>query len=357
MHRDYAIKEFKRSAADIKMDNPENLRPPKMLLQTLNYILDEIIDIDRKQFNNNKFFKYKDEDIYTFKDIYLFIEDRFRALRQDFIILELKGNKECIECHEKIARFLILALNECLDFPEFTGHQGLYNILVQQLNATLTSLRDSYDYVYANRNTTNSNELYLSPNIAEFYNYSILLGIQDKFDLMSLLNKIPEDIKETQYIKNCKRYVRAILANEFTYFNMIKNADYLTACVMSLYLRQMRSANLESLCNSRVKGNKETGYKTTFFKLCDMLLFEDIEECYKFLTWYGIDIKLELYEINADSYFELEQVRGPLDPTKLFRKTNKRFIESKHKNSSRKEIIKYLFYNYLAGKLVILILL
>jgi hypothetical protein len=335
---------FKRSAADIKMDNPDELRPPHILLETINYLLDEIVDIDRKQFNSNKYFKYNDEQ-YTFKHIYLFIEDRFRAIRQDFIILGLKGTKECIESHEKIARFLILALNECLDFPEFTGHQGLYNILVEQLNATLTSLRESYEYVYANQGGSETN-LYLSSNVAEFYNYSILLAIQDKYDLISMLNKLPEQIKMSQIILNCTKYVRAILGREFTYFNMIKKADYLTACLMSLYLPQLRCTILESLCNSRVKGNKDTGYKTSYLKLCEMLLFEDVEECYRFLLWYGVDVRDELMDINADSLFELEQVKAPADLTTLFRKTNKRFIESKHKSMNRKDIVKYRSFNY-----------
>jgi hypothetical protein len=339
IHKDYAIKIFQRSAADKKMDDPNNLRPPSVLLDTINYLLNNIVDIDKKQFVGNRYFK-KNDEIYTFKDICLFIEDRFRAIRQDFIILAQKGSRECIESHEKIARFLILALNECLDFPEFTGHQGLYNLLVEQLGATLTSLRESYEYVYAKGGSSDSADLFLSPNVAEFYNYSILLVIQDQLDLISMLNKIPYQVRESQYILNCRKYVRALLGREFTYFNMIKKADYLTACLMSLHLPQMRCAILESLCNSRAKGNKDTGYKTTYLKLCEMMLFEDVEECYRFLTWYGIDVRDELMDINPDSLFELEQGQPRLDLTKLFRKTNKRFIESKHTGMSRKDIIK-----------------
>jgi hypothetical protein len=89
-----------------------------------------------------------------------------------------------------------------------------------------------------------------------------------------------------------------------------------------------------------LKETRIPGIKLHIIKLCEMLLFEDVEECYKFLRWYGINVPDELMDVDGDGLFELEQVKAPLDSTKMFRKTNQRFIESKHNNMSRKDIVK-----------------
>lgn len=335
VNEQFAVKAFSRPAADIIKNNPEDIRPPYILSQTVNYILNEIIDIDK--IKTEKYFRYNDIEI-TFNDICLFAEDRFRAIRQDFIILGLKGNKDCILVHEKIARFLILSLNECLDYPAFSGSQGLIKLLFKQLNTTLTSLRDFYEYVQNNSTDPNN---YVSPNQQEFYAYSILLSISETHDLISLLNKIPEELKETQQIKTARRIVRAILSKEYLeFFKLLKKADILTACIMGINLKDLRLVAINQISKNPLTKNKESIYKTTLSKFSDMLLFENTDECLNFLIYAGVDVQESLIFYEHDQ-FEMVKANPLGDESYLKKRTNKKFIDSKRQDRLRKEIIMY----------------
>jgi len=302
---EYAIKAFKRSAADVKMDNPEFLRPPKVLFSTVKYLIDNIIDIDSEasQMQNNlncKYFQYPNEP-FTFKDICLFAEDRFRAIRQDFIILAPKASLECIQSHEINARFLILSLNECLDYKAFSGSQGLFKLIIQQLNATLTSLREFYEYV-EKKFCDNRIIAIINANKDEFISYSLLLSVTDNFDLVSMINLITQDIKDSTLIKHTVKIVRCIISRDFlTFFKILKNQrnfnnhsnfDYLITCIMTLYLKDMRKVALDSFSCKVEK--KVFNYMNNIKYILDLLAFEDFKEFYDFLNWYGIKFPIEI---------------------------------------------------------------
>ena len=53
------------------------IRSVNTLIQTINYILDNIIDSENKLISGNKI---------TFADIFLFVDDRFKSIRQDFTL-------------------------------------------------------------------------------------------------------------------------------------------------------------------------------------------------------------------------------------------------------------------------------
>jgi len=306
---EFAIKAFKRSAADVKMDNPEFLRPPRTLFNTVKYICDNIIDIDESQaqIKSNlfpKYFQYPNEP-YSFKDICLFAEDRFRAIRQDFIILAPKASLECIQAHEIIARFLILSMNQCLDFKAFSGSQSLFKLLIQQLNATLTSLREFY--AYNDRNLCDErNVRVLNANKAEFIAYSVMLSITDNFDLVSMMNLVTEDIRASPFIKLAEQIVRKVLSRDFIgFFKIFKNAnslqqrneqhfDYFATCIMSLYLKDMRKSALDVI-SAKVE-KKIFNYCSSIKYVLDLLCFENFKEFFDFLNWYGIKFPAEIRE-------------------------------------------------------------
>lgn len=347
---DNAVKVFSRPAADTVMDDPENIRPPIVLAKTINYLLEEIVDIDTKQEKQKKIFRHDGLDL-NFENISKFVEDRFRSIRQDFTILNLKGDKNNIDGHEKIARFLILCLNETLDYDAFSGQQSLFKLYVQQLNATMTSLREFYQYVEQRQTSesinNNSDNFYVSPNQAEFYSYSILLSIKETFDLVSMLNKMPDKIRDSTKIKLTLKVVRAIMGKEWiSFFRILKSkeCDYLLSCIMSLYFKEMRSAALSELSHSFGINNRTCLYKTTIEKLNEIVLFEDKEECLSFLEWFGNDVS-ELRNVNED--LEIEKIPFELisiglvgEDANLPRKTNRKFIDEKRGGASRCEIIK-----------------
>ncbi|KAF8489184.1 hypothetical protein F5888DRAFT_1796223 [Russula emetica] len=107
---------------------PSDLRPPPVLKRTLNYLFRELLPRE------------------GFSPTFDFIRDRSRAVRNDFTMQHETGPL-AIECHERCARFHILALHFERDRPGFSivmEEQQLMNTL-QSLKEFYGDQRDRYD--------------------------------------------------------------------------------------------------------------------------------------------------------------------------------------------------------------------
>ncbi len=133
---EWAIKKFIRSAADRKMDDENTIRPPEVLTATLNYLLDNIIDADKSEHSH---YARSSGARYALSEIYIFLSDRTRSIRQDFNMQNVEMSKHYIQAFEKIARFHLLCTNHCLGLESFDEQQNS-----EQLTSTLTSLREAY---------------------------------------------------------------------------------------------------------------------------------------------------------------------------------------------------------------------
>ena len=191
---DWAVKIYKRSAADIKLDDPLTIRPIPIIKLVLDYLLDEIADVDRVE--NSKFVKPYDTGKITFSEIFTFLFDRTRAIRQEFTILADNTKKDTILILEKIARFHCLAANEGLDLSSFNMKQNS-----EQFTSTLTTLREWYDLVnkiledesneFKNIETDN---MYQSPNESEFRAYMILTQINNNLEVLETLQSLSKNL-------------------------------------------------------------------------------------------------------------------------------------------------------------------
>ncbi|KAH8269946.1 hypothetical protein KR018_000197 [Drosophila ironensis] len=83
------VKEFTRSAADVKTPKPEDMRTEAALTKTVEYLLKEIILDDRKPYHV----------------AYDFIFDRLRAVRRE-IVIQMYGARQSIRLLEPIVMFL-----------------------------------------------------------------------------------------------------------------------------------------------------------------------------------------------------------------------------------------------------------
>ncbi|VDI40751.1 SAC3 domain-containing protein 1 [Mytilus galloprovincialis] len=89
---DKMVKEYSRPAAGKRDPGPNDLRPPEVLVRTVDYLLGSIT---------------AKKDV-AWKDIYDFVFDRLRCIRQDMVIQNI-GGSSAINILEKIARFHIYA--------------------------------------------------------------------------------------------------------------------------------------------------------------------------------------------------------------------------------------------------------
>ena len=313
----YAIKSYIRPSIEKK---DIKIRPPEILYKTLNFILDNIIDSDT--IINSNFPEV------NFSDIFLFVEDRFKSIKQDFIKLNDNNSKEFFYCFEIIIRFQILSLNQSLDYPSINGSQGLYKLLINQIHSGLINLVNSY------KNNDISN------NKDEFYSYFLLISIKlNPLEFFNSISKIPK-----QYIKkkNVKLSLKICsLINEknwYDFFKIIKSNEcpYLLSCLMMIFVNQMRVYCLLELGSGLLP--KQTQYETTLKKLADLLIFDTIQELKQFIINFGLKVfpnmnkAKELITLYLDRDFVLNF-------NLLYIKTNKNIVEKKRNGLLRKDII------------------
>ena len=132
--RDTAVKRFRRSAADFKLDIPSLVRPPDVLERVCGYLEEWIVERDRQgpdpRFGNTP----------PPLDVYQFVWDRTRMIRKDFILQNYIGtggkcNAIAVRCHERIARWHTMCEHQLSHIPDFVVMQSQQNI--QELGATM----------------------------------------------------------------------------------------------------------------------------------------------------------------------------------------------------------------------------
>ncbi|THH15580.1 hypothetical protein EW146_g4914 [Bondarzewia mesenterica] len=139
-----AVKMYERAAGDKTL--PSDLRPPPVLKRTLDYLFHDLLPRE------------------GFSPTFNFIRDRSRSVRNDFTMQHETGSL-AIECHERCARFHILALH----FER--GRAGFSLALEeQQLMNTLQSLKEFYEGQHGH---------YESPNELEMRIHHQLIHIRD----------------------------------------------------------------------------------------------------------------------------------------------------------------------------------
>ncbi|CDO70164.1 hypothetical protein BN946_scf185009.g15 [Trametes cinnabarina] len=152
-----AVKIYERAAGDKTL--PSDLRPPPVLKKTLDYLFHDLLVRE------------------GFSQTYDFIRDRSRAVRNDFTMQHETGPL-AIECHDRCARFHILALHLERDSPRFS-----IALEEQQLMNTLQSLKEFYE---------DQRGRYQAPTELEMRVYHRLIHIRDQKERHE---DIPDEIR------------------------------------------------------------------------------------------------------------------------------------------------------------------
>ncbi|OCH89508.1 hypothetical protein OBBRIDRAFT_756454 [Obba rivulosa] len=163
-----AVKIYERGAGDKVI--PSDLRPPPVLKKTLDYLFHDLLVRG------------------GFADTYSFIRDRTRAVRSDFTMQHQTG-RLAIECHDRIARFHVLALHLGRQVSGFD-----INMEEQQLKNTLQSLIEFY---------IEERDRFQAPTELEMRVYHVLIHIRGQRERN---DPIPDEILNDQVY---------IIANQF----------------------------------------------------------------------------------------------------------------------------------------------
>ncbi|CCF56880.1 hypothetical protein KAFR_0B05840 [Kazachstania africana CBS 2517] len=263
-----ALKVFARPAAAAAPPLPSDVRPPHVLVKTLDYIVDNLLT--------------------SLPEGERFLWDRMRSIRQDFTYQNYSG-PECVDCNERIVRIHLLILHVMVKSKaEFSLQQEL-----EQLHKSLITLSEIYDDVRANGGEC--------PNEAEFRAYSLLSKIRDpqydrtvlslppnilQNDLVQLALCFRRIISNSNYIE--RGYVRTENSLNFyeRFFSLLqsKEVPFLMSSFLETYLGEIRFYAVKALSHSLNKKHKPIPLDN----LQSRLLFNTQEELVEFCDYYSI---------------------------------------------------------------------
>ncbi|KAF4215506.1 hypothetical protein CNMCM8980_007047 [Aspergillus fumigatiaffinis] len=269
------LKRFRRSAAGYDEQLPSDIRTPKALLQSTNYLIRHILGGSE-----------------PLGLIHKFVWDRTRSIRNDFSVQQLTQEEDvkiAVTCLERIARFHIVSLH-LLSSPAneepFDRHQER-----EQLNNTMLSLMYYYD---DNRGRITF------PNEDEFRAYYIIFSIHDQRpDLEARVQKWPAELRSSPRVQvalelfaaagNTWEYQGTLdakrpnaIAQGFyaRFFNLVDSpaVSYLMACVAETYFNHMRQTAIRSIWKGYCRYPASQQHKNeewTVDELTKVLHFDD----------------------------------------------------------------------------------
>ncbi|KAJ5754676.1 hypothetical protein N7533_004219 [Penicillium manginii] len=267
------LKRFRRSAAGYDEQLPSDIRTPKALLQTTNYLIRHVLGGSE-----------------PLALIHKFVWDRTRSVRNDFSVQQVTQESDvriAVTCLERIARFHIVSLhllsNPASEEP-FDRHQER-----EQLNNTMLSLIYYYD---DNRGRI------VFPNEDEFRAYYIIFSIHDQRpDLEAPMELYTASCNTWQPQGTLdSRRPNAIAQGFYTrFFNIINSGSvsYLMACVAEIYFNYVRQTAIRTIwkgyCRTPIS-QQHRNEEWTIDELTQVLHFDDEEQTIKFLEEQGLEL-------------------------------------------------------------------
>ncbi|CAI7603231.1 unnamed protein product [Penicillium glandicola] len=283
------VKRFRRAAAGNDEQLPSDIRTPKTLLQTMNYLIRYVI-------NGGE----------SLAVIHMFVWNRTRSIRNDFSVQQLTHEedvKTAVICLERIARFHIVSLH-LLSNPanteQFDRHQER-----EQLNNTMLSLMYYYD--------DNRGRIHF-PNEDEFRAYHILFSIHDQRpDLEARVQKWPATLLASPRVQVAlelfaaacntwepqgaldSRRPNAVAQGLYTrFFNIINSpsVSYLMACVAEVYFNHIRQTAIRAIwkayCRTPLSQQSKNDHWTVE-ELTKVLHFDDEEQTIEYCNTQGLE--------------------------------------------------------------------
>ncbi|KAI1891667.1 hypothetical protein AGOR_G00146140 [Albula goreensis] len=199
------VKEYSRPAAGKDSTRPADLRPPPVLFKTVCFLINDIAASPTLQ---------------PWTEVYDFVFDRLRCIRQDMIIQRVSGS-ECVAVLERTVRFLLYASYHLCEEP-----LRLYDPRINEthLQESLSWLLDCYSSGGEHRNQEEFQALSL------LYNLGSARALQCALDL-------PERMRASPAVSLALAVNRAHLErNPVRVIRLARRLDFLQSCALHRHL-------------------------------------------------------------------------------------------------------------------------
>lgn len=258
------VKKYQRSAAAAEVQGPLQVRPPVVLERTLDYLVSEILA----------------SEVGSLSDRYHFISDRTRCIRQDLTMHGSMYDNVSLAILEKAVRFHILSEHQ-LCWEDIEVFDSKLNL--EQLEKCLISVLAIYD-MRRERDMDSQHE-------AEFQAYNIIRFSRPQ-DINRVCAKLPSRILHSVEVQHALRAMTCIAdpVNIYAqYFRLVREAPYLTACLMQKKFAMVRLRGLDMM--NVAMGTSRVPARVACDDIVDILGFEDEAYAAKFCQWHGLAVE------------------------------------------------------------------
>ncbi|TYZ57739.1 hypothetical protein PybrP1_001237 [[Pythium] brassicae (nom. inval.)] len=239
-----AVKKYRRAAAGQGELNRSELRPPKVLLETLQHLFARVLPwrgcgFDwlgaevRAASDGEAAHVAPEREQTDFLALYHFVSDRVRSVRKDLTVQRIE-DASAIEMLEKSARFHILAglrASQLLSPTQRREGDWSETLNEQQLASALAQLHELY------RKHAVAADSSARASAGEFVAYDILLHIDDPRAVSFMLVKVPGDVRRSARVKRALALFVALQTQDFGGF--LRRFARATALEKSLVLKHL----------------------------------------------------------------------------------------------------------------------
>lgn len=278
MDQKKAIKAYSRSAADAEIPLPHDLRPESSLKTTMTYLLHNIMNLC-------------DDDNTSIGDWFHFVWDRTRGIRKDITQQEL-CSPVTVELVEQCVRFHIHCAARLVAEDPSTFDQ---KINTENLTKCLQTLK----YMYNDLKAKNV----MCPNEAEFRAYVVLLNLNESGNFLWEIKQLEKNILNSTHVRFALDVYFAVANNNYVkFFNLVREASYMSACLALRYFTQVRMRAIRTIM--RAYTPRKVGFNYNISYLSEILAFEDFEATVNFLNVHGLmcDVDADIVLLDRDAF-------------------------------------------------------
>ncbi|CAG9768870.1 unnamed protein product [Ceutorhynchus assimilis] len=268
--RSKMVKSFSRSAAGKQLQNPKNLRPPSVLLETIHYLFDEILLNKRVPWHVT----------------YDFLMDRLRSVRQDMIVQNLSvAASICIL--QPIVRFYAYAAYRLCEEPLVNYDPHINETHLQESLKRLLCLYDECDRLFSNEIISQDSYCIkrLENTRPEFEALYLILNLGSTTALMRGLS-LPVKLRKNGLVQKAISLSMSYCKNNFVRvcYEIPTFSVLLQGVVAAIHLPEIRRKALNIM--SVAYHCKNSAYPLLVLK--KLLLYNDLNEVVSDCNYFGL---------------------------------------------------------------------
>jgi hypothetical protein len=312
------IKKYEKSSADRNMSQPLLVRTPATLLKTIQYMEENIMDVDRHAVDSDDEENDGNESGLEDKEgrgpskyhVHNFIWDRMRSIYGDFIVqnYRLGGRVDpyCVETHERMARWHLM-MEHHMQWNTESHHAGFDRQNSERYISILKSLDEFYNMVHLLEDIDHSepyngtNRPFPIPNEGELRSYFILYQMDNQGASDKYIKTLRPEVLDHPDMQFALKVIQARRSENYgKFFRLLRECNYLQGCAMFRFVAPMRLHALNVINKVMRPGKNEASFSV--HDLQELLCFNNVKDVLEYLEYFEFNVTSQVSKDGEESY-------------------------------------------------------